>query len=72
MGRERLAPARPVRRPGRPDLPAPFVASPAVAMRLFLADLRERYGSVPAYVTEYAGVPQEQVDAMRAHLLTRR
>jgi hypothetical protein len=56
-------------RPGLPDLPAPFLASPAGAMRDFLADLRERYGSVSAYV-ERAGLTPKQVDAMRAHLLT--
>jgi hypothetical protein len=38
-------------------------------MMMFLAGLRERYGSVPAYA-ENAGLTSEQVDAMRAHLLT--
>ena len=42
--------------------------SPAEAMRLFLHDLRERHGSVESYVRSI-GLKDEQVAAMRAHLL---
>jgi len=41
---------------------------PQDAMLLFLADLRERHGSVEKYVREI-GVSAEQVAAMRDHLL---
>lgn len=41
---------------------------PEDAMLLFLADLRERHGSVEKYVREI-GVSAEQVAAMRDHLL---
>jgi len=50
-------------------LPAPFLASPAEAMSMFLADLRERYGSPEGYV-KTGGLAGEQIDALRAHLLT--
>jgi protein tyrosine/serine phosphatase len=43
--------------------------SPREAMLLFLADLRERHGSVEAFVHEI-GLSAEQVAAMRNHLLT--
>ena len=42
--------------------------SPAEAMTMFLTDLRERHGSVEAYVREI-GLKDEQVAAMRDHLL---
>jgi len=54
--------------PDRAELPAPFLASPAEAMSIFLTGIRERFGSVPGYV-KTAGVTGEQIDAMRAHLL---
>jgi protein-tyrosine phosphatase len=55
--------------PDVPDLPAPFLASPAEAMMLFLADLRLRYGSVAQYA-ESAGLTPAEVDALRDNLLT--
>lgn len=55
--------------PNLPDLPPPYLASPAGAMLLFLAGLRERYGSVESYVA-HAGVTRAHVEAMRSHLLT--
>lgn len=55
--------------PDLPELPPPFLASPAAAMTLFLADLRARYGSVEGYAT-HAGVTAEQVAALRQHMLT--
>lgn len=55
--------------PDRRPVPAPFLASPAEAMSVFLADLRERYGSVEDYV-QAGGLTAEQIDALRAHLLT--
>jgi protein-tyrosine phosphatase len=45
--------------------------SPREAMLLLLADLRAQYGSVEKYAREI-GVGEEQVAAMRAHLLTDR
>jgi protein-tyrosine phosphatase len=42
--------------------------SPAEAMMLFLADLRELHGSVESYAREI-GLKDEQVAAMRDHLL---
>jgi protein tyrosine/serine phosphatase len=45
--------------------------SPREAMLLLLADLRAEYGSVEKYAREI-GVGEEQVVAMRAHLLTNR
>lgn len=44
--------------------------SPREAMLLFLADLRERHGSVEAFVIGELGMSEEQVAAMRSHLLT--
>ena len=50
--------------------PPPFyVMTPPEAMLTFLTDLRARYGSVQRYLTE-AGLGQDQVAALRAHLLT--
>ena len=46
----------------------PFLASPAEAMTLFLAELREGYGSVEGYL-RHAGVTDVQLDALRDHLL---
>jgi protein-tyrosine phosphatase len=43
--------------------------SPREAMLLFLADLRERHGSVEAFVVGELGLSDEQVAAMRGHLL---
>lgn len=56
----------------RPDEPLPLphlVATPAQAMRLFLAGLRERFGGVEAYALS-AGVPASTIEALRAGLLT--
>jgi hypothetical protein len=55
--------------PNLPDLPPPFLASPAGAMRRFLADLRTEYRSIEAYAA-HTGLTPAQVEAMRAHLLT--
>jgi protein tyrosine/serine phosphatase len=43
--------------------------SPAEAMRLFLTELRERYGSVDEYV-RLAGVDESHLAALRAELLS--
>jgi protein-tyrosine phosphatase len=43
--------------------------SPREAMLLFLADLRDRHGSVQSFVSEI-GLSDEQIAALRAHLLT--
>jgi protein-tyrosine phosphatase len=48
--------------------PANIVISPREAMLRFLADLRERHGSVEAYVASI-GVTDDHIAAMRAHLL---
>ncbi|SBT52994.1 tyrosine-protein phosphatase [Micromonospora auratinigra] len=55
--------------PELPALPAPYLASPAEAMSLFLAELRAGYGSVEDYL-RHAGVTDAQLDALRAHLLS--
>ncbi|WP_091348598.1 tyrosine-protein phosphatase [Micromonospora rhizosphaerae] len=49
-------------------LPKPFLASPAEAMTLFLAELRAGYGSVEGYL-RHAGVTDAQLAALRDHLL---
>jgi len=54
--------------PATADLPAPYMSSPAAAMHLFLAELRERHGSVEDYVAR-AGVTASEIAALRAHLL---
>ncbi|GAA5182145.1 hypothetical protein GCM10023322_18470 [Rugosimonospora acidiphila] len=48
--------------------PAQIVACPPEAMLLFLARLRERFGSVPGFAA-YAGVTDGHVASLRAHLL---
>ncbi|SIN37452.1 Protein tyrosine/serine phosphatase [Micromonospora cremea] len=53
---------------GLDNVPAPFLASPAEAMELFLAELREGHGSVEGYL-RHAGVTDEQLAALRHHLL---
>ncbi|MEV4659558.1 tyrosine-protein phosphatase [Micromonospora sp. NPDC049301] len=54
--------------PAGVDVPAPFLASPAEAMEIFLAELREGHGSVEGYL-RHAGVTDEQLAALRHHLL---
>jgi protein-tyrosine phosphatase len=49
--------------------PTAFMSSPAEAMHLFLADLRERHGSVERYA-ESVGVAPDTITALRANLLT--
>jgi protein-tyrosine phosphatase len=49
-------------------VPPPYMASPAEAMLLFLTELRERHGSVEAYLTG-AGLTPAQLDALRKNLL---
>jgi protein-tyrosine phosphatase len=47
-----------------------FGLAPAEAMRLFLAALQDRHGTVEAYVTEVLGVGRDTVEELRGHLLT--
>jgi protein tyrosine/serine phosphatase len=55
---------------GQPDLVMqPWFFSPPGTMALFLAELRERHGSVERYLTA-AGLEPDQIDALRRHLLT--
>jgi len=55
---------------GNPDaVMLPWFYSPPGTMRLFLSELRERYGSVASYLTG-AGLDPERISALRAHLLT--
>ncbi|WP_433285905.1 tyrosine-protein phosphatase [Micromonospora sp. CA-244673] len=54
--------------PDAVEPPPPFLASPAEAMRLFLTELREGYGSAEGYL-RHAGVTDEQLAALRTHLL---
>jgi protein-tyrosine phosphatase len=48
--------------------PLPFLSSPAEAMAQFLAELRERHGSVEDYLLA-AGVTRRQLAGLRDHLL---
>lgn len=54
--------------PDTTPVPAPFLACPAEAMRLFLTELRDRHGSVQRYLLG-AGLDPSRIDALRAHLL---
>ncbi|MFV2100458.1 tyrosine-protein phosphatase [Micromonospora sp. LOL_024] len=54
--------------PDSAPLPPPFLSSPAEAMLLFLAEIREGHGSVDDYLRR-AGVTGEQLAALRTHLL---
>ncbi|HEX6499951.1 MAG TPA: tyrosine-protein phosphatase [Micromonosporaceae bacterium] len=56
------------RYPHWPPLPAHFLGAPRAAMLLFLAGLRERYGSPHGYA-EAAGLSGTEVAALREHLL---
>ncbi|HEY8471274.1 MAG TPA: tyrosine-protein phosphatase [Natronosporangium sp.] len=54
---------------GHPEIEfQPWFASPPGTMKLFLGELRERYGSVERYLTT-AGLERDQLDALRNHLL---
>ncbi|MPZ27270.1 MAG: protein-tyrosine-phosphatase [Micromonosporaceae bacterium] len=54
---------------GQPDLEMlPWFRSPAGTIQLFLAELRQRHGSVERYLTG-AGLDPEQITTLRAHLL---
>lgn len=48
--------------------PPELISSPPEGMLMFLAELRERYGSVREYLTG-AGLTSAQVDTLRRHLL---
>jgi len=50
------------------ELPAHVLASPPQAILLFLAGVRERYGSVAGCLAP-AGIGRDQIGALRAHLL---
>ncbi|GAA4676422.1 tyrosine-protein phosphatase [Phytohabitans rumicis] len=50
------------------EVPQPYFSSPAEAMLLFLAELRERHGSAEGYLLA-AGLPKNQIEALRTHLL---
>lgn len=54
--------------PDAEELPPPFLASPSDTMLLFLAELREGYGSIEGYL-RHAGVTDAQLVALREHLL---
>ncbi|MFI7551878.1 tyrosine-protein phosphatase [Micromonospora sediminimaris] len=54
--------------PEVPELPMPYLSSPAETMLLFLAEIREGHGSVDDYL-RHAGVTDEQLAALRDHLL---
>ncbi|MFB4276329.1 MULTISPECIES: tyrosine-protein phosphatase [unclassified Nonomuraea] len=57
------------RHPGAPLWPG-FGLAPAETMRLFLADLTSRHGSVEAYVTQVLQLSPAAIDELRRHLLT--
>ncbi|MFI9048362.1 tyrosine-protein phosphatase [Streptomyces sp. NPDC053427] len=56
-------PGRPLRWPG-------YGRAPAEIIRLFLADLAARYGSVRRYAADHLGVDDELIARMRQRLLT--
>lgn len=55
--------------PARDAPPDYYVRTPPEAMLTFLAELRDRYGSVERYLTG-AGLASGRIDALRDHLLT--
>ncbi|MER5204284.1 tyrosine-protein phosphatase [Streptomyces sp. NPDC002825] len=55
--------------PGREPRWPGYGRAPADVIRLFLADLRERYGSVYGYVTGHVGLDPAVVTALRARLV---
>ncbi|MGW5778302.1 tyrosine-protein phosphatase [Streptomyces sp. NPDC003863] len=55
--------------PGREPRWPGYGRAPADVIRLFLADLRERYGSVHGYVTGHVGLDPEVVTALRSRLV---
>ncbi|CAM5368879.1 protein-tyrosine-phosphatase [Streptomyces tanashiensis] len=55
--------------PGREPRWPGYGRAPADIIRLFLADLRERYGSVYGYVTGHVGLDPAVVTALRARLV---
>ncbi|MFF7443328.1 tyrosine-protein phosphatase [Streptomyces sp. NPDC008122] len=55
--------------PGREPRWPGYGRAPADVVRLFLADLRERYGSVHGYVTGHVGLDPEVVTALRSRLV---
>ncbi|MFE7517394.1 tyrosine-protein phosphatase [Streptomyces sp. NPDC057540] len=55
--------------PGREPRWPGYGRAPADVVRLFLADLRERYGSVYGYVTGHVGLDPEVVAALRGRLV---
>lgn len=56
--------------PGRALRWPAFGRAPEAVIRLTLADLAERHGSVEAYLTGTLGIDREQTAALRARLLT--
>ncbi|WP_190138257.1 tyrosine-protein phosphatase [Streptomyces longispororuber] len=55
--------------PGRAPVWPDYGRAPAEVMRLFLAGIAERYGSLPGYAAARLGVDGELVAALRAALL---
>ena len=53
----------------RPEPPIAYVVCPPEAMLLFLAGLRERYGSVRSFAA-HSGVTEGDLASLRSHLLT--
>jgi protein-tyrosine phosphatase len=51
------------------QIPRPYFSSPAEAMLTFLRELRERHGSPEGYLLA-AGIKPEQLESLRAHLLS--
>ncbi|MBH5334921.1 tyrosine-protein phosphatase [Streptomyces pactum] len=70
LATERLVADWKVANPGRELVWPAFGTAPEGIMRLFLADLAARYGSVPGYVTTALGAGPDLTDALRARLLT--
>jgi len=56
--------------PGRPLLWPHYGKAPAELMRVFLAELEARFGSVQEYVTGYLGIADDLIGDLRAHHTT--
>lgn len=54
--------------PDADELPPAYLAAPAEAMLLFLAELRASYSSIERYVTT-SGLAAAEIEALRGHLL---
>jgi hypothetical protein len=67
LGMERYLRWQREHRPDKGPLEPYLASTPAAVMRTFLADLRQRHGSVRGYLLA-SGLSEQAVDALRARL----